>query len=121
MIIEGIVKEVLKVESGISQKGNPWQKASYIILQNINNRDVPVKVTVFGEQRIQTLALAPGQNVRLNVDAESREFNGNWYTDLNAWSRVVEAQQPAQAAPAQPVIYPDAPQQPAAGATTLPF
>ena len=35
--------------------------------------------------RINEAALQPGNTLRIDFDAESREYNGRWYTDLRAW------------------------------------
>lgn len=43
--------------------------------------------TVFGSDRVDQFrnAVKPGDRVQVSVDIESREFNGRWYTDVNAW------------------------------------
>ena len=44
-----------------------------------------VKFDLFGD-RIDQVRLEAGKSYKVSVDAESREFNGRWYTDLRAYA-----------------------------------
>ena len=44
---------------------------------------------------INELSIIPDEQVKLNVEVESREFNGKWYTSVRAWGRA-EDEKPAQ-------------------------
>jgi hypothetical protein len=88
MILEGKVIKCLGIKEGTSQAGREWKLASYLI-DTTTNEQYPrqVVVEVFGEDRINELSIIPDEQVKLNVDAESREFNGKWYTSVRAWGR----------------------------------
>ena len=104
MILEGKVIKCLGIKEGTSQAGREWKLASYLI-DTTTNEQYPrqVVVEVFGEDRINELSIIPDEQVKLNVEAESREFNGKWYTSIRAWKiqqGVVEAAAAPQPAPA---------------------
>lgn len=106
MILEGKVIKCLGIKEGTSQAGREWKLASYLI-DTTTNEQYPkqVVVEVFGEDRINELSIIPDEQVKLNVEAESREFNGKWYTSVRAWGRAEEsAEQPVQQA--QPQVQP---------------
>ena len=106
------IVQKLPVESGTSKTGNAWTKQN-IIVEDRNSR-FPRKVCVnfFGTDRVAALEQFPeGTEVTISYDLESREFNGRWYTDVNAWriqnaQPVVATPVGAQAIPAPRVAAP---------------
>lgn len=116
------IVQKLPVESGTSKTGNAWTKQN-IIVEDRNAR-FPRKVCVnfFGTDRVAALEQFPeGTEVTISYDLESREFNGRWYTDVNAWR--IQNAQPVVATPvgAQPVAPIPAPQVAALQNDPLPF
>lgn len=103
------VKEKLPLQQGTSATGNTWQSQSYIV-QGEGQYDKPICVECFG-RKADEVVLQVDQLVTLNVDVESRNFNGRWYTSVRVWS----VEQPA--APAQPTA--PAPTQPAVAPVTF--
>lgn len=99
MILEGKVIKLIDVKEGTSKtSGKDWKLAQYLI-DTTTNEQYPkqVVVEVFGEDRIDELSIIPDEQVKLNVEVESREFNGKWYTSVRAWGRA-EDDKPAQPA-----------------------
>lgn len=87
MEIEGKLIQDLGIQEGISKANNPWKKQEWV-LETTGAYPRKVKFTVFGERRIEELKLICGESYRISVDVESREFNGRWYTDVNAYGAV---------------------------------
>lgn len=96
MEIEGMIIQDLGQFGGTSKAGNAWKKHEWV-LETTGQYPRKVKFDVFGD-RSETLTFELGKSYVIQVDAESREFNGRWYTDLRAYSaRPVENfQQPQQ-------------------------
>ena len=122
MILEGKVIKCLGIKEGTSQAGREWKLASYLI-DTTTNEQYPkqVVVEVFGEERINELSIIPDEQVKLNVEAESREFNGKWYTSVRAWGR---AEDNTDAQPETQVVQTAQPETqvvPEDDSTVLPF
>lgn len=102
MEIEGMIIHALEPKSGQSTKtGNMWKKKEYV-LETTGQYPRKVKFDVWGD-RADTMIFELGKSYSISVDIESREYNGNWYTDVKAYSsRPLEqvAGMPQQAAPA---------------------
>lgn len=83
-MIRGKITHVLSPQSGVSKAGKQWMKQEFV-LETEGQYPKKVAFTIFGEEKIRKAQLQQGHTVEIEVDAESREYNGKWYTDLNAW------------------------------------
>ncbi len=82
MQITGKIIEILPLKSGTSARGNQWRCQEYI-LEMPGDYPKKICITVWGE-RIDAFALQMGQQVAVEVELESREYNGRWYTTVQA-------------------------------------
>jgi len=98
MEITGKIVQILPLQSGQGKNG-VWKKQDYIIEFG---DQYPKKVcfNLWGD-KIDTFAIQLNDQVKVDFDVESREFNGRWYTDVKAWniSRVGAAAAPAAVTP----------------------
>lgn len=111
MDIEGKIIFDLGEQSGLAKStGNPWKKHEWV-LETTGAYPRKVKFTVFGENRCNDMQFELNNSYRVSVDIESREFNGRWYTDVNAYAMAPldaaggfapQGQPAAPAAPAAP-------------------
>ena len=84
MELEGTLVQILPLQEGVSkQSGNPWKKQQWI-LETDGQYPRRVMFQAFNA-RIDNLHLEIGKRYVISLDAESREFNGRWYTDIRAW------------------------------------
>ncbi len=82
MDIQGRLLEVLQPKSGQSSRGT-WKKQEFILE---TNESFPKKICIANwNDKIDISTLKPGDEVTVSVNIESREYNGNWYTDIKAW------------------------------------
>lgn len=102
MEIKGKVTQVLPVVQGTSAStGKQWAKQG-VVIETLGQYPRKVYCTLFND-RIEQNKCEVGQLVTAQIDIESREFNGKWYTDINAWAIKADAQpQPVVQAPAAP-------------------
>lgn len=87
MELIGKIIELGPVQEGTSSRsGNPWKKRFYIV-ETQENYPKKVAFTVFGADRVAATdaTVKVGDTVRVSFDLESREYNGRWYTDAQAW------------------------------------
>ena len=99
MELKGKCTQFLGEKSGVSKAGNPWKKKEWIIT-TYDQYPKNIKVQCFGD-RADSINIEPGKDYTLLVDIESREFNGNWFTDISVY-RVTEGQSPVMGEPQQP-------------------
>jgi hypothetical protein len=104
--------QVMPVQSGTGKTGGEWKRQN-IILETDGMYPKKVCITLWGDRVNDAAALQIGNMLDISFDIESREYNGNWYTDLRAW-KVDVAGTSAAAAPAPAAVHGNQPAPPAA-------
>jgi hypothetical protein len=82
MQITAKLVQVLPLQTGTGANGE-WKRQD-IILETEGQYPKKVCISIWGE-RINPQQLTVGNSLMIDFDAESREYNGRWYTDLKAW------------------------------------
>lgn len=131
--LTGTIVQTLPYESGTSKAGKEWRKVVFI-LETQGQYPRKVAISLLNEN-IDKYEIQLGAVVTANLEIESREWNGKWYTEVKAWQLTYPQGQPVAthlatstqpvATYAQPVATPapapaPAPVQPQA-AEDLPF
>lgn len=83
MEIKGKVVQLLDLQSGEGKNGT-WKKQEYIIETLDSKYPKKICVAVWGD-KIDQFAMNVGEDVTASIEVESREFNGKWYTNVQAW------------------------------------
>ncbi|MBN1927493.1 MAG: DUF3127 domain-containing protein [Prolixibacteraceae bacterium] len=125
MEIKGKIIQFLPAQSGTSKAGNEWSKQEFVIE---TDDQFPRKVcfTLFGDKLSLLNGISVGDEVDVSFNIESREYNGKWFHNINAW-KINPAQPPQQSAqqgsPFQPDDVPLPPPEPERDGTNddLPF
>ena len=120
--LEGTLLNILPEVGGTARNGNPWMKQEFV-LETHDQYPKKVCMSVWGEKVNDLKSYAVGDRLRVQLNLESREHNGRWYTEARAWrieladdNQFTEAGNPPAAAP-RPAQQPDrhaAPARPAA-------
>ena len=84
MQVKGTLLQILKLESGVSKAGKEWKKQDFVIE---TNEQFPKKVcfTLFGDKINLIDNVTEGTEIEVFFSLESRDFNGKWYHNINAW------------------------------------
>lgn len=90
MEIKGKIIQVMEVQTGMGKKG-AWKKQEFI-LDTGGQYPKKVCVSIWGEDNINKYDVETGLELTAHVDAESREYNGRWYTELRAFKLTWTAQ-----------------------------
>lgn len=104
MQIEGTIVAVLPLEQGVSKStGNPWSKAT-IVIEVGSGTQYPKKVALSNMKKAEEfIALPIGASFTFDIDVESREYQGRWFTNCNCFRWTPSgAQQGAPAYAPQP-------------------
>lgn len=81
--------QVLPLQTGAGKNG-PWKKQD-IIVETEATYPKKICVSVWGD-KIDAGQLQTGNQLKIDFDVESREYNGRWYTDVKAWKIEVAGQ-----------------------------
>jgi hypothetical protein len=73
--------QILPLETGTGRNGN-WKKQN-IVVETSDQYPKKICVSVWGDKINSALQL--GDQLKIDFDIESREYNGRWYTDIKAW------------------------------------
>ncbi len=98
--ITGRINQILSMESGQSKAGKEWKKQSFVLDSGAQYNPL-ICFSLFGEDKINMLRnFGQGQEVKVSFNVSSREYNGRWYHNLDAWKiEAVGASVPGQDAP----------------------
>ncbi|MDZ7658254.1 DUF3127 domain-containing protein [Fodinibius sp.] len=80
--VKGKVAQVLEEQSGTGKNGK-WRKQDFI-LETPGKYPKKICITQWGD-KIDQFNVQEGEEVTVYVDLQSREYKGNWYTDVKAW------------------------------------
>jgi hypothetical protein len=84
MEVQGVLKQILPIESGESKSGKTWQKQTIIIeTADAYPKQIAVEVSEKALSRLQDYS--EGMTITCSINIESREYNGKWFTAVRAW------------------------------------
>jgi hypothetical protein len=74
--------QLLPLQTGTGKNGQ-WKKQEFIV-ETEGQFSKKVCISIWGD-KINDSQLQVGNDLRIDFDIESREYNGRWYTDVKAW------------------------------------
>ena len=82
----GEILKIMEVEKGTSKAGKDWQKVNFVLATG-NEYNPEVAFQIFGDEKVENFIKfnKVGQTVDVNFNVSSREFNGKYYHNLDAW------------------------------------
>ena len=108
LTISGKITQILEVESGTSKAGKEWKKQNFVVDTGAQFNP-SVCFNLFGEEKIGVLqSFAVGQDVEVAFNVSSREFNGKYYHNIDAW-KISAASDSAGSGSVPPPIETDIP------------
>ena len=85
LAVKGRITKVLEVEGGTSKAGKEWKKQGFVIDTGAQYNP-EVCFSLFGDDKIAMLRdFGAGQEVEVAFNISSREFNGKYYHNIDAW------------------------------------
>ena len=101
LALTGKITKILAVESGTSKAGKEWKKQGFLV-DTGDQYNPEVCFSLFGADKIAALeSFSEGQEVEVSFNISSREFNGKYYHNIDAWKITATGagQAPQNAAP----------------------
>ena len=82
--VKGKLTTKLSIESGMSKAQKEWKKQGFVI-DTGNEYNPLVCFSLFGDKVDMLSSFKEGQEVEVKFNVSSREFNGKYYHNLDAW------------------------------------
>lgn len=84
--MKGTVEKVFKKETGETKAGKEWTRRGFV-LNNGDKYNPLVYFSVFGEDKVNDIfKFKKGDEVEVSFNLGSREHNGKYYTQADAWA-----------------------------------
>ncbi len=79
--VMGRIVELMPLKEGTTAKGRKWKRQDFIIE---TTEEYPRKIYMQAWNEVADLeVIKQGEGLIFSVDIKSREYNGNWYTDVH--------------------------------------
>lgn len=118
------IVKILDAQSYVSKSNNQTYVTRFFVGETTNTQyPKMVAFKVFGEEKFNAMGIVVGGTYNVSFDVESREWNGKYFTECQAWKAVRIDGQPQQVPQPTPTPQPQvtqAPQQ-AQNADDVPF
>lgn len=94
--IQGKIIHLLPLQSGTGQNGE-WKKQEAVV-ETEGQYPKKICITFFNKALTEDVEL--GNRITVTVNIDSREYNGKWYNQINAW-KITDCQRNGKSAPEQ--------------------
>ena len=121
MEITGKLIHRLDVQTGVSKAGKEWQKQDFVIETEDGQYSKKIAFTLFGDKISLLNGLNKGDTIIVAFNLESREFDGKWFSNVNAWKITPVQGQPEQSHHTPPQAQQQTPAAPPPPSDDLPF
>jgi hypothetical protein len=83
LVVKGKIEQLLSLQTGTSNRGE-WKKQEFILE---TDEQYPKKIcfTLFNDKIGLLEGFNTGMEVEVSFNVESREYNGRWFHNVNAW------------------------------------
>ena len=97
MEIQGKVIAILEPQRFVSSKNGNEYITTVFVIETPGQYPKKVAMKVMGEDKFKQMGIVMGGTYNVSFDVESREWQGKWFTECQAWRAVrMDAQQPNQ-------------------------
>lgn len=93
--------QLLPIQSGTGKNGE-WKKQD-IVVETGGQYPKKVCISIWGD-KINGSQLKIGNELKIDFDIESREYNSRWYTDIKAWKIEVAGTSSQDTSSDEPIV-----------------
>lgn len=120
------IVKILDAQSYVSKSNNQTYVTRFFVGETTNTQyPKMVAFKVFGEEKFNAMGIVVGGTYNVSFDVESREWQGKFFTDCNAWRAVrvdvTQAQNANNSGTQQANTQPQPSPQPQQSADDVPF
>ena len=84
MEAQGKVIAILEARSGVSKASREWMSQEYVI-ETPGQYPKKICFNLFGADRINEAHIQMGEDIIVEFDIDAREWQGRWFTSINAY------------------------------------
>lgn len=86
LVFKGQIEKIFDVMEGESSKG-AWKKIEFLVVEYADKYPQSVKFSLFGEEKVDNFVKynKEGGTVEVSFNFSCREYQGKFYTDVQAW------------------------------------
>ncbi len=84
MEVQGKIIVLEGIETGTSKAGKDWKKQEFVI-ETDEQYPRKIAMSVFGDKVDALSYYSVGMQIKCKIQVESKEWQGRWYTAINAW------------------------------------
>lgn len=122
MEIQGKIISVLKPQRFVSQKNGNEYVTTVFVIETQGQYPKKVAMKVMGEDKFKQMGIVMGGTYNVSFDVESREWQGKWFTECQAWRAVrMDGQQASTNESPSPAPQPQAHNDSNTDDSNLPF
>lgn len=84
--IKGKITKILEVQKGTSKEGKDWQKLQFVLETDEQYNNLYC-FEIFGEEKVENFNKynKVGQEVEVSFNVSTNEWQGKYFTSLQAW------------------------------------
>lgn len=86
--VKGIIKRILPIEKGVSQRGNEWARQTVVVEHESGEYPKLIAFNIIGLERITNMVLCEGQQILAYLNINAREYpvdSGKFYNSIECW------------------------------------
>lgn len=85
MNLQGVITNICEVQKVTSKNDKEWQKLTFAIEVKDGDYTNTIAFEIFGEDKVKEFKNKVGDEVDVNFNIRSNEWNGKYFTSLGAW------------------------------------
>lgn len=89
MQVKGTIKTITEVQTGQTKDGSEWKKITFVVANNdgYNGEEQLYAFEIFGAEKVDNFLKYNnvGSIVDVDFNIRTNEYNGKYYTSLQAW------------------------------------
>ena len=84
--VTGVIEKILPLETGTTKDGKEWKKQNFLLKTDEQYNNLYC-FEIFGEEKVDNFLKynKVGQSVKVDFNVGCNEWNGKYFTKLNAW------------------------------------
>jgi hypothetical protein len=100
MRVTGNIEKILEVQTGESKAGKAWKKVTFVLKTSEEYNNI-YAFEIFGEDKVDKFIKwnEVGASVDVDFNVSCNEYNGKYYTSLQAWRVYTADGQPTEDIP----------------------